>query len=213
MNSKSGNRVLILAPHTDDGEFGCGGSIAKFIEEGKQVWYCAFSTAEKSVPEGWPKNILETEVRDATKRIGIPSDHLIIYKYEVRKLNYVRQEILEELVKIKKEIDPHMVFMPSPNDLHQDHSTVAVEATRAFKQTSILGYELPWNTITFHTQGFIKLSAAHIDKKIAALKAYNSQAGKAYADEDFIRGWAKTRGTQIGADYAEAFEIIRWIIN
>ncbi|UCH93766.1 MAG: PIG-L family deacetylase, partial [Candidatus Aminicenantes bacterium] len=121
-------RVLVLAPHTDDGEFGCGGSIARFIQEGKEVYYAAFSTAEKSVPAGWPKNILETEVKEATQRIGIPLSHLIIYKYEVRKLNYVRQEILEELVKIKKELNPQLVFTPSQNDLHQDHQTVAVEA-------------------------------------------------------------------------------------
>ena len=94
-------RVLVLAPHTDDGEFGCGGSIARFVEEGKDVHYVAFSTAEKSVPKGLPNNILETEVKEATKRIGIPPANLIIYKYEVRKLNYIRQEILEELVHIK----------------------------------------------------------------------------------------------------------------
>ncbi len=206
-------RILVLAPHTDDGEFGCGGSIAKFIEEGKELYYVAFSTAEKSVPKGWPKNILETEVREATKRIGIPSSHLIIYKYEVRKLNYVRQEILEELVKLKKEIDPQLVFIPSQNDLHQDHSTVATEAIRAYKQISILGYELPWNTITFHTQGFVKLEESHLEKKIHALKAYNSQADRDYASEEFIRSWAKLRGTQIGTRYAETFEITRWIIG
>ena len=53
------DRVLVLAPHTDDGEFGCGGTIAKFIEEKTEVYYVAFSTAEKSVPKELPKNILE----------------------------------------------------------------------------------------------------------------------------------------------------------
>lgn len=213
MISNKIERVLVLAPHTDDGEFGCGGSIAKFIQEGKEVFYAAFSTAEKSVPEGWPKNILETEVREATKRMGIPPANLIIYKYEVRKLNYVRQEILEELVKIKKQINPDLVFIPSQNDLHQDHQTVAVEAVRAYKQVSIFGYELPWNTITFHTQGFIKLDKSHIETKIHALQAYNSQSQKPYAQEDFIWSWAKTRGTQIGTQFAETFEITRWVMD
>ena len=49
--------ILVLAPHTDDGEFGCGGSIAKFIEAGDQVYYVAFSTAKQSVPEGLPQDI------------------------------------------------------------------------------------------------------------------------------------------------------------
>jgi len=70
MNSVT--RILVLAPHTDDGEFGCGGSVARFVDEGKEVYYAAFSTAEESVPEPWPKDILKTEVREATKRLGIP---------------------------------------------------------------------------------------------------------------------------------------------
>jgi len=207
------NRILVLAPHTDDGEFGCGGSIAKFIEEGKDVFYVAFSTAEDSVPEIYPKNILETEVIGATKILGINPNNLIIYKFQVRKLNYVRQEILEELVKIRNEIKPDLVFIPSPNDLHQDHYTVAMEGMRAFKQISILAYELPWNNITFHTQSFIKLEEYHLIKKIEALKAYKSQQDRFYANEEFIRSLAITRGTQISVRYAEAFEVIRWVIR
>jgi LmbE family N-acetylglucosaminyl deacetylase len=42
-------RVLILAPHTDDGEFGCGGTINKLIEEGSEIYYAAFSACEQSV--------------------------------------------------------------------------------------------------------------------------------------------------------------------
>jgi len=205
-------KILVVAPHTDDGEFGCGGSIAKFVEEGKDVYYMAFSTAEESVPPGMPKNILEVEVKEATKRLGIPASNLMFYKFQVRKLNYVRQEILEELVKIKKEIGPDLVFIPSPNDLHQDHHTVAIEGTRAFKHVSILGYEIPWNNITFHTQAFIKLEKRHIERKVKALKAYKSQAHRFYATSDFIWSLARTRGVQIGTEYAETFEVIRWVI-
>lgn len=205
-------RILIIAPHTDDGEFGCGGSIVKFIEQGDDVYYAAFSTAEQSVPAGMPRNILETEVKEATGRLGILPGNLIIYKHEVRKLNYVRQDILEELVKIKKEIDPHLVLTPVTTDIHQDHSTVAIESIRAFKQTSIWGYELPWNNISFRTQAFIRLDNAHIEKKISAIRAYKSQAGKNYTCRGFIRGLAKLRGVQIGSDYAEAFEVTRWVM-
>jgi LmbE family N-acetylglucosaminyl deacetylase len=204
--------VLVLAPHTDDGEFGCGGTIAKFLEEGHQVYYAAFSTARESVPEGMPEDILKIEVREATKQLGIPRKHLIIYDFTVRKLNYVRQDILEEMVKLKKDLDPWLVFMPSPNDLHQDHYTVAMEGLRAFKQASILAYEIPWNNLTFDNQCFIKLEKKHIEKKIQALDAYNSQKTRYYAREDFIFSLARTRGVQIGTDYAETFEVIRWVI-
>lgn len=206
-------KVLVLAPHTDDGEFGCGGSIARFIGNGKKVVYVAFSTAEESVPEPWPKDILKTEVREATKRLGIPPDNLFIFDFKVRELNYHRQEVLEELIKIKKDVCPDLVFLPSSSDLHQDHSTVSTEGIRAFKNTTILGYEIPWNNIEFKTEAFVVLSDENVCMKVRALDAYNSQKGRNYANEEFVRSLARTRGVQIGSQYAEAFEVIRWVMR
>ena len=205
--------ILILAPHTDDGEFGCGASIAKFISQNNNVYYAAFSLAEESVPIGFPKNILEVEVKAATKVLGIKPDHLIVYKSPVRRFAQFRQEILEDLVKLNKEIIPDLVFMPSLNDLHQDHSTVANEGLRAFKKTSILCYELPWNNISFSTNCFINFGEKELETKLRALNCYDSQKMRSYASEEFIRSLAVTRGTQIGYKYAEVFEVIRWLIK
>ena len=204
--------VLILAPHTDDGELGCGGTITRLIEEGVQVYYVAFSTAEQSLPNGLPDDTLKIEVKHATKVLGIKSEHLIIHNYEVRKLNYVRQEILESLVELKKKISFDLVFLPSLNDIHQDHKTVAEEGLRAFKNTTILGYELIWNNLTFNTTSFVKLNENHIKQKALALKEYKSQNGRNYMSDEFIFSLAKTRGVQIGCEFAEAFEVLRLII-
>lgn len=204
--------VYVLAPHTDDGELGAGGTISKLIEMGADVYYFAFSTAEQSVPDGFPKDILKTEVLEATSKLGIKKENVIIYNYEVRKLNYARQEILEDLIKHRKNLKPDLVLMPSLNDIHQDHSTIAQEALRAFKNTTILGYELIWNNLTFDTTSFIKLEKRHIQAKYDALKEYKSQGERDYMSEEFIFSLARTRGVQIGTQYAESFEVIRLVI-
>ena len=204
--------VLVLAPHTDDGELGAGGTINKLIELGASVYYFAFSTVEQSVPEGYPKDILKKEVKKATKKLGIKEENLIIYSYEVRKLNYVRQEILEDLIEYKRKIKPDLVLMPSLHDIHQDHSTIAQEGLRAFKQTTILGYELIWNNLSFDTTSFVKLDKKHIDAKCAALKEYESQGMRDYMSKEFIYSLARARGVQIGCEYAEAFEVVRWVL-
>ncbi|MCT7405753.1 PIG-L deacetylase family protein [Aliarcobacter cryaerophilus] len=204
--------VYILAPHTDDGELGAGGTISKLIEMGADVYYFAFSTAETSVPEGFPKDILKTEVINATTKLGIKKDNVIIYNYEVRKLNYARQEILEDLIKHRNQLRPDLVLMPSLNDIHQDHSTIAQEGLRAFKNTTILGYELIWNNLHFDTTSFVKLDKKHIQAKSDALKEYKSQGIRDYMSEEFIFSLAKTRGVQIGTQYAESFEVIRLVI-
>jgi N-acetylglucosamine malate deacetylase 1 len=209
---ESFNNILVLAPHTDDGELGCGGAISRFVEAGKNVYYAAFSTAEQSVPEGFPPDILKTEVKAATSKLGIPEENLFIFEYEVRKLNFVRQEILEHLVKIRNEIQFDLVLMPSLNDIHQDHYTVAVEGLRAFKNTTILGYELIWNNLSFDTDCFITLKKHHVGNKVTALQEYSSQAGKKYVSHDFITSLATVRGVQIGTEFAECFEVIRLVL-
>jgi len=204
--------ILVLAPHADDGEFGCGGSIARFIEEGAVVYYAAFSLAEESVPEGLPKDVLQTELYAATNVLNIPRDNILIYRYPVRKLSYHRQEILEDLVKLNKKLNPDIVFTPSKHDIHQDHSTVTNEALRAFKSTSILGYELPWNNFIFENTCFIHLEERYLDKKLKSLKCYQSQIGRNYSSQEYIKGLALTRGIQVGGKYAETFNLIRWIM-
>ena len=205
------NRVLVLAPHTDDGELGCGGTISRMVEEGREVYYAAFSTAAESVPPPFPPDILEKEVREGTKVLGIPAANLLVYKYKVRHLPQMRQEILEELVRMKREIDPATVFLPSAQDLHQDHQTVHIEGLRAFKTVTVLGYELPWNNLSFDYRHFCVLTREHVQTKIAALRCYQSQQHRPYTQKDFIWSWARTRGGQIMVEYAEAFDVLRWV--
>jgi LmbE family N-acetylglucosaminyl deacetylase len=212
MTEKMFSRILVLAPHTDDGEVGCGGSIHKFLGEGSQVFYAAFSTARKSLRSGLPPDILEKEVKAATQSLGIPPDNLLLFDYEVRMFPKYRQEILEDLIRLKEEIAPDLVFTPSPTDIHQDHRVIADESLRAFKRVTVLGYEEPWNNIVFVTRNFIKLRKTDVQAKVDALKCYRSQMHRSYFTEDFVWSLARMRGTQIENEYAEAFEVLRFIM-
>lgn len=205
--------VLVLAPHTDDGEIGCGGAIAKFVEQGRNVFYAAFSSARHSLKEGMPTDTLKIEVAQATEVLGIKPENLILFDFRVRTFPLSRQEILEKMIELKKELKPNLVFVPSLNDIHQDHQVIANEGIRAFKHHTILGYEEPWNNIVFETRSFIPLEKSHVEKKIEALKCYASQAHRNYLNEDFVWSLARARGTQIEGEYAEAFEVLRWVIN
>lgn len=203
--------ILVLAPHTDDGEFGCGGTLARLIEEGNEIVYVAFSAAEQSVLPQFPKDILRTEVQDAAKVLGIKPEHCIVHKFAVRRFNEVRQDILELMVEINGQFQPDIVFLPSLHDTHQDHQVIAQEGFRAFKKTTLMGYEIPWNNLDFRTSCFFALELPHVDQKIRALACYKSQTHRAYAQEEYIRSLMMTRGIQIGKSYAEAFEVIRLV--
>jgi len=206
-------RILVISPHTDDGELGAGGAIARFIEEGREVYFLVFSSCAKSIPEGTDPSVIKEECRLATQTLGIPPDRLFMLDYEVRTFPEHRQEILKDLIIFKQKIQPDMVLVTSSNDTHQDHMTIYWETLRAFKKTaSIFGYEHPWNNLTFTTDIFIKLKEQHLAKKLEALNNYKSQSDKNYFNEEYLRSLALTRGLNVDWQYAEAFELIRMVM-
>jgi len=206
--------VLVVSPHTDDGEIGAGGTIARFVEEGKEIYYMAFSSCEISVPKQFPGDILKIECKKATEILGIRNKNLILMDYGVRTFPLHRQEILDDMIALNKQIKPDLVLVPSSNDIHQDHRIVYKEALRAFKKTSsIWGYEHPWNNLTFTTDIFVRLEEKHIKKKIEAMKQYKSQDFRTYFDENYIRALAYMRGTQVDYPFAETFELLRLLVR
>ena len=206
-------KVLVLAPHTDDGEIGCGGTISKLLEKKSEVFYVAFSSAKESLKQkGLNENTLIQEVKVATHSLGIKKKNLIIFDHKLRFFTSLRQEILEDMINLKNKLKPDLVLMPSLSDIHQDHITIAQEGLRAFKNSTILAYELIWNNLNFHNTMFVKLEKKNIKAKWDALKKYKSQKTRSYMNEEFIYSLARSRGVQIGTKYAESFEVIRWVI-
>jgi N-acetylglucosamine malate deacetylase 1 len=207
------DKILLISPHTDDAELGAGGTIARFLEEGKDVYYVAFSGCETTAKEvGIPTDTVRKECKISTTTLGLKPENVIILNYEVRTFPDHRQEILDDLIKFKQKIKPGLVLVPSSNDMHQDHSVIYWEALRAFKkEASIWGYEHPWNNITFTTDIFVKLTPANVEKKLKALGEYKSQSHKSYMNEEHIRSLICTRGSQLDLSYAEAFELLRLI--
>ena len=207
-------KVLVLSPHTDDGEIGSGGTIAKFIDERKEIYYVAFSSCEVSVPKEFPEDVLKIECKKATNILGIKPENVILLDYEVRTFPLHRQEILDDMIALNEQIKPDLVLIPSSSDFHQDHQTVYREALRAFKKTSsIWGYEHPWNNLTFTTDIFVRLEEEHIEKKIEAMRQYESQNFRTYFDENYIRALAFTRGIQVDYPFAETFELLRLLVK
>jgi len=203
-------RALVLAPHTDDGEIGAGGLVSKLLESGTEVYYVAFSICEESVPDGYHSDVLADEVMLATCELGIPADNIMIHRFKVRFFFDSRQEILEEMVDIRKKINPDLVIMPAKFDCHQDHQVIHNEGVRAFKYSTMLGYEVAWNNISFEANLIVTLDERHIDAKVRSISMYESQSFRMY-NPDMLKKLSQVRGLQVKSEFAEAYNVIRWI--
>ncbi len=215
MRFEAGNqaKVLLVSPHADDMELGAGATVAKLIEEGLEVYSVVLSLRKKTVPPDFPEAELIRETEAAAKTLGIDRTRLHILDFPNREFPALRQEILDRLVQFRRELMPDVVFAPSFDDMHQDHLVTAHEVFRAFKNVSVLSYELPWNYRARTTQNFFSIvREAHLERKIEALSHYRSQAvRRVFFSADYVRSLAAVHGAHVNRSLAEAFEVVRWV--
>lgn len=197
-------RILAISPHTDDAEIGCGATLAKLVGKGYDVFLWALSTGFTDSGSN------SKEFLEAARRLGVKEKGLD--NFEAREFARYRQHILDWMVIMNNNFKPHLVFTPSTANIHQDHVVVVEEAQRAFRTSCLLGYEMPWGDVkSFTNLLYWRVGANHLNIKIHALEAYESQKSRRYMNPLVIESMAMLRGVQVGADYAEAFEVLRWI--
>ena len=114
-------RVLVLSPHPDDAEFGCGATMAMLATKGCDVWHALLSLSEKTAFFKSPGDCLDefTTACEVLDVIPVRTDFM-----EHRELQRDRQKLLDNLIRLRNTLNPDTVFMPCLDDTHQDHAAV-----------------------------------------------------------------------------------------
>jgi len=203
-------KILALSPHTDDIEFGCGGTIHKMTNRGHDVCVVVFSNCKDSLIENdMDPMMLHNENIESMELLGV--QETIYLDLPNRKLFEHRAIILDYLHRLNKKKKFDIIMIPWVGDIHQDHKTVAEEALRAFRRqnVTILMYEVVAGD-GFRPNYFIPLSDREMLKKKIALQCYHSQKIlRKYFDPSLIYSIAEHRGIFIMEKYAEAYELVR----
>jgi len=207
--------ILAISPHIDDIELSCGATLHKLIEQGNNL-SAVIITDCRSILRNTPfkPDANQLQCQESLQTLSFNKKNIFINHLKELFLFKHSRKIFDILENLRQKLHPDIIFIPSPNDTHQDHSSTAKEAITVFRrETSIFLYEQPWNNIKFNANYFSVVNDLQMDKKIQALKNYKVQYyyKRPYFEEDFIRGWARTRGSQANQKYAEAFEIIKLI--
>lgn len=217
------NKILIIAPHPDDEVIGCGGTILKHIQKKDEV-YCVFFTKYADNNSGL--------ILERNKEIDVVSKKLSFTKYF--KLEYITatldKEPLNKLIAdvgtVFKEIQPNVVYVPFPGDIHSDHKVVfnaSVACTKWFRYPSVrkvLCYETVSETDFFISPEINNFSpnlfvdiTPFMEKKIEIASIYKSEFGEHPFPRNSrnIKALATIRGASCGSEFAEAFMLLKEI--
>jgi LmbE family N-acetylglucosaminyl deacetylase len=214
-------KVLVVAPHGDDEVLGCGGTIAKHIDKGDEVFLCIVT---KTWLPKWTQEYIDNrkiETKNSCRELGIK--HSICLGINSTTLDSIQiAEISEKMTTIVKEINPDILYIPFYGDMHRDHRVVfeaCLVASRPFKNRikRVLCYETVTETecgiYPFNPNIYIDITG-YIEKKTNAMKCYSSelfQPPHRRSIEGIITV-AKNRGYEANTNYAEAFFLIRELL-
>lgn len=199
-----GKSILFLGAHPDDIELGCGAFIAEI--SGKANLYCMTFSDNQKNPE---LQHLVPEHQHSMRVLGLAEGQVELGAFETRRFPDARQEILEKMLELRRRLHPEVVFVHTPQDIHQDHITVTQEALRAFRGTTVLGFDVLRSSYGFFPHFLVEVSPESLEKKIAALEQYTTYANRYYFSPEVIRSTAIRHGALAERPYAEGFDIIR----
>ena len=168
-------KILFLGAHPDDIELGCGALIANQANSAEII--CATLSDNQKNPS--LSNVV-AEHYTSMGILGVKKENIILGTFETRRFLHQRQEILEFLITLRKEHSPDVVFVHSQADLHQDHNAVTQEALRAFRGTSVFGYDVIRSSQGFFPAFLVEVTESDLTKKVNSLAAYKTYADKYY---------------------------------
>jgi LmbE family N-acetylglucosaminyl deacetylase len=228
-------RILVIVAHPDDIEFGMGGSVARWTDEGHEVVYAMVTDGSAGTNE--PGADLAALAR--TRRDEQIAAAAVVGVRDVRFLGY-RDGVLQPTLELRRELtrlirqvrpdrvvcqDPTMLFAGNVYINHPDHRAAGEAALYAvfpsaetrpiFPELLHEGLE-PHKVrelyLTFSPQPdtFVDISSV-IDRKIESLLCHRSQVGPEVGP--MVRSWDLEEGKKAGVEFAESFRVLRLVDN
>jgi len=205
LNNNKPLKILALGAHCDDIEIGCGGTIAKLLEQDPdaEVHWIVFSSNTEREKEA---------LSSANAYLSAHSNcNIEINNFRNGFFPYVATDIKEYFEKIKSRVDPDVIFTHFLEDRHQDHRTIAQLTWNTFRNHLILQYEIAKYDGDLVTPNFYSdLDDSQVTSKVSRLlQHFKSQTDKHWFTEDLFKSLMRVRGIECASEcgFAEGFHV------
>jgi len=220
------SKVIIISAHPDDETLGAGGTILKHKENGDEVHWLIVTNIFES--EGFSNERVlsrKQEIEEVSKLYSFNKVYNL--GYPTMKLNdTILFELVNKISHIFQELEPEIIYVMNRSDAHSDHRIVfdaVMSCTKSFRYPfikKVLMYECLSETEfapilperVFQPNYFVDISD-FLNKKIEIMKIYDSELGEHPFPRSIknIEALALYRGATAGVNYAEAFQLIKFI--
>lgn len=206
--------ILAIGAHFDDVELGCGGTLAKHAQNGDNVYvYVAtvsgFSNQYNQTVRS--SEIALGEAQAAMQILGVKE--LICGKFKTLEIEFV-DELNIEILKIVQERKIDRVYAHWIGDIHHDHQAVAKASLHSCRHVPrLLMYRSNWyhSTMEFRGNFYIDITRQW-DTKERAIQAHATEMDRTSSKWiGFFKNEAENAGQRIGVNYAEVFEVVKWL--
>jgi LmbE family N-acetylglucosaminyl deacetylase len=220
---------LVVAPHPDDEILGCGGYLLRNSFLGATVGWVVMTSISEN--EGWAPELIpqrDSEIEMVREGLGILPEHLFKLGFPTTQLDSTPMTaIVGALSAAFRDFEPSEVLVPHLGDVHSDHRVTAdavAACTKWFRYPSVkrvLAYETLSETSfnldpdrSFNPNVFVDIGS-WMDRKLELLRIYASELGEFPfpRSETAVLALAQMRGSTAGFEAAEAFELLRDIVD
>ena len=168
-----GKKVCFIGAHPDDIELGCGAFISN-ISDKTDILCVTLSDNQKNPSLA---HLVEEHYR-SMEILGVTREHVKLESFTTRRFPELRQEILEYLYQLNHEYQPDIVITHTRADIHQDHQQTTEEVLRAFRGTTVLGFDALRSSYGFFPHFLVEVSEADVERKVQALAEYSTYNDK-----------------------------------
>ncbi|MEK6937744.1 MAG: PIG-L deacetylase family protein [Nanoarchaeota archaeon] len=177
--------IVVFGAHSDDFVIGAGGTLARYVEEGKKVISVVFSFGENSHP--WLKEGIVQQMRskEAVEACNVMKITRLVF-YDLAELNFMEEyknkNVEKELLQLLETEKPTKIFTHSQEDPHPDHKAINQITLQLWEKLpkavrpEIYTYSI-WNPVSFRNNypSFYVNISQYFGIKLKALKTYRSQ--------------------------------------
>lgn len=219
-------KVIVISAHPDDEVIGAGGTLLKHKQAGDEIYWLITTNVFES--QGFSKERVESrqvEIDKVAKKLGIKK----VFKLTYPTMSLSSSSIIKMVPQVSDvftEVQPEIVYCLNRSDAHSDHRITfdaVMSCTKSFRYPyvkRVLMYECISETEfapnlpekVFIPNYFVDISE-FMKEKLEIMKIYESEIGEHPFPRSLrnLEALATFRGASVGVEYAEAFQLVKFI--